>query len=113
MEAQEIYDKVKAHLLTQGERSTDMGNHCLYRGPNGLKCAVGCLIPDDLYDPLMEAPGNNSVIAVAALCPALRELWGGHNLGLISVLQGVHDGYHPIVWKKRLSIAAIKYGLDP
>lgn len=27
---------------------------CLYRGPNGNKCAVGHLIPDDKYVPEME-----------------------------------------------------------
>ena len=27
---------------------------CAYRGYDGTKCAVGCLIPDDVYSPFME-----------------------------------------------------------
>ena len=58
MEAQEIFDKVAPHLFTQGCRSSadaaDFFASCLYRGPNGMSCAVGVLIPDELYDPEME-----------------------------------------------------------
>ena len=44
MEAQEIYNKVKAHLLAQGEpaRTRPMGR-CVYLNDHGLKCAAGVL----------------------------------------------------------------------
>jgi hypothetical protein len=58
MTAQEIFDKVINHLLQQGgpalNYNYDDDPVCRYRSNNGLKCAVGCLIPDDQYDPLME-----------------------------------------------------------
>jgi hypothetical protein len=45
---QEMFDKVANHLFNQGCKSAD-ACRCLYRGPNGTKCAIGCLIPDELY----------------------------------------------------------------
>lgn len=27
---------------------------CMYRGPNGTKCAIGCFIPDDAYNSAFE-----------------------------------------------------------
>lgn len=53
MTLQEIYSTVRQHLLTQNARSAKNGN-CLYRGPNGTKCAAGALIPDEIYTPSIE-----------------------------------------------------------
>lgn len=50
MTNEEIFEKVRTHLLTQNAKSMIDGI-CLYRGPNGLKCAVGCLIEDEHFDP--------------------------------------------------------------
>lgn len=46
---QEIFDTVSKHLLKQNERSGFSDDSCSYRGPNGLKCAAGVLIPDKEY----------------------------------------------------------------
>lgn len=52
---QEAFDRVVRGLAAQGwERSVSERGTCLYRGPEGRKCAAGHLIPDDLYDPAME-----------------------------------------------------------
>ena len=45
---QEAFDKVCLHLDAQGHQSTKNGC-CAYRGFNGDKCAIGCLIPDENY----------------------------------------------------------------
>lgn len=42
------------HLFTQGRLSVGPGGQCLYRGPDGLKCAVGAIIPDSAYEPVIE-----------------------------------------------------------
>lgn len=49
---QEIFDTVARHLFTQGERSFNniLSKLCAYRGKNGMKCAIGCLIPDGRYE---------------------------------------------------------------
>jgi hypothetical protein len=41
-------------VIMQGKPSATPDGRCRYRGPNGTKCAVGMLIPDDLYDSHIE-----------------------------------------------------------
>lgn len=53
MTAQEIFDTVVRGLRAQGAQST-LGSACRYRDHKGRKCAVGQLIPDELYDLRME-----------------------------------------------------------
>lgn len=44
---QEIFDTCLTHLRAQGRRSIDpISGFCVYRGPDGLKCAIGALIPN-------------------------------------------------------------------
>ena len=50
---QNDFDTVLSAIVKQGKPSKDIGR-CLYRGPRGLKCAIGWLIPDDLYKPEMD-----------------------------------------------------------
>ena len=43
----QTFDKVKKHLLKQGERSMKADDSiCVYHSKEGLKCAVGCLISE-------------------------------------------------------------------
>lgn len=56
MNKQEIFDTVYEKLLKQGKASTFDGK-CRYRGANGNKCAIGHLIPDELYESYMEGVG--------------------------------------------------------
>lgn len=51
---QEIFDAVLDHLATQKKRSASRSWECQYRTVDGLKCAVGALIPDNLYDDGMD-----------------------------------------------------------
>lgn len=54
MDKQAIFDRVVTHLLTQKRRSVTITGGvrtCMYRAPNGDMCAIGCLIPDDVYTP--------------------------------------------------------------
>ena len=64
MTCQEVFDKVAKHLLMQGEQA--IGTHttggskttcCMYRTPDGMKCAVGCLIKNQYYTPEIEGLG--------------------------------------------------------
>ena len=52
--AKEIFETVKKHLMAQGMPSMDENETCMYRGDNGTKCAVGCLITDEAYTPSIE-----------------------------------------------------------
>lgn len=51
---QYIFDFVVKHLLEQGVRAVKDG-FCRYRGTNGTACAVGCMIPEKLYDTVLES----------------------------------------------------------
>lgn len=59
----ETFDRVHDHLMEQGRRSVKDAypSLCVYRlnQPEGppLRCAVGCLISDEAYDPEMEGQG--------------------------------------------------------
>lgn len=68
---QETFENVVRHLYAQGHPAMDESGACLYRGPNGTKCAVGCLIPDDLYKRQMDEDGGS----VLNLLPMFPELW--------------------------------------
>lgn len=65
---------------------------CVYRGPNGERCAIGMLIPDDVYDPRIEA---FSIALVLNEFPSIRKALGvdegqGDRV-FLKRLQGCHD----------------------
>jgi hypothetical protein len=92
----EIFDIAKAHLLTQKARSISEEDACCqYRGPNGLKCAVGCFIPDDKYTPLIEGKPVDPLFARYTKKP----YWT-----LLADIQGIHDGWEPEDWEQQLHL---------
>lgn len=93
MNNQEVFDKVATHLFTQGKRATDSLGACVYRGPNGTSCAVGCLIPDELYHPGIE---GGSIVTirhrpVAQPIVAALNFEDPDRYKLLEQLQHVHD----------------------
>lgn len=112
MTKQEIFDRVVNHLLTQNKRAVDytLGYpKCMYRTNEGLKCAVGCLIPDDAYDPRMEGYGIRQLYTFGAFL--IIQGFADHIL-FLEELQSVHDGYPPTEWKDLLEEVAKRYGLE-
>lgn len=112
MTRQEIYDKVKAHLLAQGRRALQPGSKsaCVYRAPNGDKCAAGMLIADEHYSPDLEGSSayyNNSVND-ALRKSGVPEEW----LSFVAELQTIHDAYSPEEWREELENLARKEGLN-
>jgi hypothetical protein len=105
--SQEIFNKVATHLLKQGKRSVyptedgEKGVFCAYRSPEGLSCAVGCLIPDELYDPRFEdrrvGQLPQKVLRACGVDPANPE-----QMSLLSHLQGIHDSEPPKEWASHL-----------
>lgn len=100
--AQEVFDKVYNHLMTQMMRCED-GITCLYRGDDGLKCAAGCLIPDEEYTMNMEEKGWSQLVANGMAPPEHERL--------ISDLQYIHDRKQPHQWREYLSELAGNHGL--
>lgn len=112
MNQQQIFDTVKAHLLTQNERSADSRGVCLYRGPNKLMCAAGILIPDNAYNPNWEGEG---ILTIVADHPRAlpNDIFNAENMPLIKDLQILHDEVQPHQWAETLAKVAVKYGLNP
>lgn len=99
MTAQEIFNKVATHLATQKVASFQRFRGCLYRGPNGTSCAVGCLIPDSAYSPdfeslplpVMKPNGSEALM----LYETIEKLGLTEFLPLLRGLQQVHDKVMP------------------
>jgi hypothetical protein len=114
---QESFDTVVTHLLTQNARSwldtvgTEGG--CAYRGENGMKCAVGCLIDDKEYSPDLENL-NSYASPVQYAISRSGYLSENDDRGVALVygaLQCVHDTKEPKDWEKELKRVAKAYKL--
>ena len=107
--AQEAFNTVAAHLLSQGEKSVvveeDGKIFCAYRGSRGRKCAIGVLIPDEVYKPVFEDYIVSGLIRDYGLFPP--EL-----ASLLHRLQGIHDTVDSEFWGSRLRMLAASQDLD-
>jgi hypothetical protein len=115
-----VMDYIVTNLLNQGEKSQESymnydteeyeaSGDCAYRGYvrdgdgqiiDTLKCAVGHIIDDDIYDDQLESQtvDNTHVIdAVKLSC----ENWEvtDNSLGMLKVLQRIHDMIEPEKWE--------------
>lgn len=109
---QEVFDRVRAHLLAQGKKSLiiedDGRRSCRYRGPDGLKCAIGCLIHDEAYTPDLEDRHVRRLRVMRALEESGVMCT---DLCLLSDLQSVHDGIAPSEWAGALAEVGKRFGL--
>lgn len=107
MTRQESFNHICRNLIAATRPSVYFDNdleetRCQYRGDCGTKCAVGWLIPDDLYNPHME---GKSVLRLFVDHPELQEEptlkeWTTH---LLCDLQEIHDSaatswHYPMDW---------------
>jgi hypothetical protein len=116
---QEIFDTVAKHLLKQMEQSLThrlngkiiLSTQCAYRGDSGCKCAIGCLIPDDRYDPSLE--GNDVVRGLVRqlLIDIGIDMTNFSIASLIIDLQHTHDAYEPKDWAGELVRVGVKHKL--
>lgn len=104
---QEIFDIVAVHLLTQG-RVSIWGERCRYRGPEGLKCAAGILIPDDLYEPKWDEEGT----IWSEVVEEQPKLLGVGDRDFIEELQHIHDSVKPDRWLSVLKTFATDHELE-
>lgn len=119
---QQIFTKVKNHLLKQNAKSKKSGSvwyGCAYRGSKGRKCAVGCLISDKEYCKDMEgASVEELILGRHRHFPdgQYRTYNSPSNLKLRSVhllqeLQFVHDDEDVKDWKECLKSIAKDFRL--
>ena len=110
---QEVFNQVAKHMLAQGKRSAkpDDQNACLYRGPNGLKCAAGALIGDDEY--VEDMDNNDAGTSWHGLVN--RGQVPGEHFELIQELQQIHDDQSidpALDWRRLLENYAYRKGFD-
>lgn len=89
---QEIFDKVATHLFTQRKRAFASGHGCRYRTTakgQVLKCAVGCLIPDEAYDRSLE--NTPAHMLPAETMQAIGIVRTDYIRFFLTDLQAVHD----------------------
>lgn len=114
MSKQQIFDKVAKHLLTQKKKALRSGTSpangiCTMYTKEGLRCAVGCLIPKTTWKL------NPNVAIQTPSDPGLKlllEAYGvvGEEKLLLDLMQ-VHDSEDVKNWKKCLKQVALNNGL--
>ena len=112
---QEIFNKVYHHLSEQGKAARQSGS-CRYLTMDGLKCAVGCLIPDSSYKKGFE---NKGVFDLFLYNPSLADEMGvsllDDSVELLSALQYNHDVHLTSdiqLWKEGMERTAKEFGLE-
>lgn len=132
MTKQEVFNTVARHLLKQGKPAATKNSHyCKYRvkvGGHVLKCAVGVLLPDKLYDEALEGASvkdgdlyGRAVDLHPDQRTPFREWYAETitpNRHLIIALQALHDEAADVDnalshWKGGLWVIARNYRLDP
>lgn len=104
---QELYDIVVAHLRKQHAKSQSPDKKiCMYRGEGGLKCAVGVLIPDEIYNHAMEFSLHTLTFYKGDLLPDNLRLEFATHFDLLSTLQEVHDKVEIDNWEKKFKTTA-------
>ncbi len=91
---QEAYEKQRAYFKRPEARKASDGSACTYLTPEGDKCGVGCLIPDDQYVPAMDdpnGPGGSLTRLLSEGTPVSPALLG-IDLEWLMGTQRIHDG---------------------
>ena len=118
MNKQEVFNTVWNHLNKQGEAAMLNDHECQYRTPDGKMCAVGCLIPDGVYEPCMEGQTVRSLLeaypdALASVGIHFDET-SQDDLTFLSELQNAHD--HDLCndfdeWQRQMETIAANHNL--
>jgi hypothetical protein len=114
---QALFDEVALGLLEQNAKSAgevESTETCMYRDPDGLKCAVGMVIADEHYSPTFEGVAALNYKVCDALIASGR-ITGPNDcrLDLLAQLQEVHDHIQVVNWPGALRRLAEKWSLSP
>lgn len=101
---QELFTQIVTGLKAQGYQQSQIFGKCRYRGPDGLKCAVGHCIDDELYYPAIE---GTSVLSLPLKVLPERER------PILNACQRAHDGARsPADLEAELRDVATRYDLE-
>lgn len=111
--AQEIFTQVKTHLLTQNAKALNHGT-CRYRSDQSgviLKCAIGCLIPDEAYSSSFEGACVEDDMMDRPLHAAGIDIDNEEIMAILTKLQSIHDCQPVSCWERDLRRLAAIYDL--
>jgi hypothetical protein len=104
--AQEVFDHISYHLLTQKAKSMASDGVCLYFNPGTLmKCAAGCLFTEAEYKLWFEGRSWRVLVSEKHVPE--------HHQKLITAVQNIHDGVPVVQWTQMLQTVAREYNLNP
>lgn len=130
MNKQETFDKVARLIIAQGRRSIK-GDNCVYAGPDGTGCAIGCLLPRDVAERWDTYVGGHGFSMTTVFErdymrreeqeACIRDLEAAGiptDRHFLQRLQQAHDGAHNGVafkesFKTKMELLAVDFNLDP
>lgn len=120
MDAQALFDHIARHLLAQGGPcryvDADGDATCLYRDAAGHACAVGSVIPNDLYETRFEGHPLSELVNFLKYDGSPRACLLGQqferHFSLLAHLQTTHDCKAPCQWPEELHANARHHHLD-
>lgn len=110
IDRQDIFNRVVEHARKQNSKAISIYDQCRYRiGEPPKKCFIGCLIPDEKYDPSMEGLSaiNDRILSVIFDTTKIDEL---DKLFLLR-LQKIHDDYIVSYWDDEFKNFSKNYNL--
>lgn len=126
--AQQVFDNALFNLREQKVPSMSAeGTSCAYRGQRGARCGIGWSIPDEVYEPFMDAGHlasirslmcgdlNDRHVMHRAGISALRFLFGGVSVDFLADVQEAHDVWMEsppsCAWEDQMGRIAAKFRL--
>jgi len=89
---EEIYDEESDEYYT-----SDSDIRCVYRTPDGRKCAVGVLFPDEMYREVFDEGGGTRI---ESLDEVILVYLGHENVAWLRGLQMLHDDIAKRFWEE-------------
>lgn len=83
---EKVMEKIRAG--NYGTVSVSESGRCVYRGPTGNKCVIGCFIPDERYDPWMEGKDIGLILSTH---PQLGQFMPFSDEQVLANFQFLHD----------------------
>lgn len=102
LDRQEVFNTVYTKLREQGKRSIVLEGtrqRCMYRGEGGTRCAIGHLIPDELYSEELEGQTVGQICSdpeKANIVEVLNKVFGEItelDIHFLNALQFAHDNW--------------------
>jgi len=97
-------------MRQQGNIATQQEGPCIWHDARGIKCAVGKLIPEHMYEPEMAEETN--VDDLMHYFPTVGKLFKGIDQGMLREMQLLHDNYGVDQWEYAFGEIADEYNLN-